>query len=87
MVEQSNDLDRLTDTINPEDSFVPMLGIMGATLTTSLASQVPSIRFPVGVVVAARAAVGGTADVSLVRSSAAGNSVSWRSMLIERAQG
>jgi serine protease Do len=66
VVDAPNDLDRLTDTINPEDSFVPMLGIMGATMTTSLASQLPSIRFPLGVIVAARAAVGGTADVSLI---------------------
>ena len=32
-----------------------MLGVMGATLTTSLASQLPSLRFLLGVVVAARA--------------------------------
>jgi serine protease Do len=66
VVEEPNDLDRLTDTIDPEDSFVPMLGIMGATITNSLVSQLPLIRFPLGVIVAARAAVGGTADVSLV---------------------
>jgi len=66
VIDEPNDLDRLTDTINPEDSFVPMLGIMGATITSSLASQLPSIRFPLGVIVAARAAIGGTADVSLV---------------------
>jgi serine protease Do len=66
VVHEPNDLDRLTDTINPEDSFVPMLGIMGATITTDLASLLPSIRLPLGVIVAARAAIGGTADVSLV---------------------
>ena len=66
VVDEPKDLDRLTDTINPEDSFVPMLGILGATITSGLASQLPSIRFPLGVIVAARAAIGGTADVSLV---------------------
>jgi serine protease Do len=61
-----NDLGRLTDLIDPTASAVPDLGILGVGLTAEVAALLPSLRSPVGVVVAARAAQGGTADVTLL---------------------
>jgi len=61
-----NDVGRLTDLIDPTASAVADLGILGVGLTAEVASLLPSLRSPVGVVVAARAPQGGTADVMLL---------------------
>ena len=61
-----DDLGRLTDLIDPTASAVPDLGILGVGLTAEVAALLPSLRSPVGVVVAARAPQGGTADVTLL---------------------
>ena len=61
-----NDVGRLTDLVDPAASAVPDLGILGVGLTAEVAALFPSLRSPVGVVVAARAPQGGTADVTLL---------------------
>jgi S1-C subfamily serine protease len=63
---QPDDLDRLTDLLDPESSVVPALGILAVGISERTATLLPSLRWPVGVIVAAHAPQGGTADVALL---------------------
>ncbi|PYQ72844.1 MAG: peptidase S1 [Acidobacteria bacterium] len=66
VVARTNDLDRLTDLLDPETSAVPELGILGIAITEEIAPLLPALRAPVGVIVAAHAPQGGAADVVLL---------------------
>src|SRR5207245_9032900 len=65
-VARTNDLDRLTDLLDPETSTVPELGILGIAITEEIAPLLPALRAPAGVIVAAHAPQGGSADVVLL---------------------
>ena len=66
VVARTNDLDRLTDLLDPETSAVPELGVLGIAITEEIAPLLPALRAPVGVIVAAHAPQGGAADVVLL---------------------
>jgi len=51
VVARTNDLDRLTDLLDPETSAVPELGILGIAITEEIAPLLPALRAPVGVIV------------------------------------
>ena len=74
-----NDVGRLTDLVDPTASAVPDLGILGVGLTAEVAALLPSLRSPVGVVVAARAPQGGPADVTLLTGDVIHASTGFRS--------
>jgi S1-C subfamily serine protease len=61
-----DDLDQLTDLLDPESSVVPALGILAVDINEKTTSLVPSLRWPVGVIVAAHAPQGGSPDVALL---------------------
>ena len=44
------------DSVNPENSLIPRLGILAIDLTSGLRSQLSALRIPSGVVVVGRAA-------------------------------
>jgi serine protease Do len=55
-IEHRDQMDQLLDAVNPENSLVPRLGVLGIDLTPDLRSQLGSLRIPSGVVVVGRAA-------------------------------
>ncbi len=55
-IERRDPMDELMDTINPEDSLVPRLGVLAIDMTPDLRSRLGSLRIPSGVVVVGRAA-------------------------------
>ena len=55
-IERRDPMDELMDTINPEDSLVPRLGVLAIDMTPELRSRLGSLRIPSGVVVVGRAA-------------------------------
>jgi len=55
-IEQRDHMDELLDTVNPEKSLIPRLGVLAIDLTPELRSRVGSLRIPSGVVVVGRAA-------------------------------
>ncbi len=56
MVEQEHKVDRLADSVDPEKSLVPQLGILGVEIDDQIARMLPDLRLSTGIVVAARAA-------------------------------
>ena len=54
IVAEPNDFDRLSDLVDPDKGSIARLGVIGVTLTEDIARQMPSIRVPVGIAVAAR---------------------------------
>jgi serine protease Do len=65
-VKQSpHQIDQLASLADPEKSLVRPLGILGIEIDSKLASELPELRDPFGILVAARAA-GSTADLPLV---------------------
>lgn len=59
-IEHRDQMDQLLDSVNPENSLIPRLGVLAVDLTSDLRSQLGSLRVPTGVVV-----VGRTADLIL----------------------
>ena len=55
-IEQHDHMDELLDTVNPENSLIPRLGVLAIDLTPDLRSRLGSLRIPSGVVVVGRAA-------------------------------
>jgi serine protease Do len=55
-VEHRDALDQIMDSINPENSLVPRLGVLAIDLTDELRQQLSSLRIPSGVIVVGRAA-------------------------------
>ena len=55
-VEHRDAMDQIMDSINPENSLVPRLGVLAIDLTDALRQQLSSLRIPSGVIVVGRAA-------------------------------
>jgi serine protease Do len=55
VTEHRDSMDRLLDAVNPEQSLIPGLGVLGITIDDRLRSAVSDLRIPSGVVVVARA--------------------------------
>ncbi len=55
-IESRDHMDELIDTVNPDNSLVPRLGVLAIDLTPDLRSRLSSLRIPSGVVVIGRAA-------------------------------
>jgi serine protease Do len=53
--ERENDANRFTTLVTPEENLVERLGILGVDLNPQIATMLPGLRTPNGVVVAARA--------------------------------
>jgi S1-C subfamily serine protease len=49
-------MDQLLDTVNPETSLIPRLGVLAIDLPSTLLSRLSSLRAPSGVIVVGRAA-------------------------------
>lgn len=56
VLEEEGDPHRFADMVDPEKNLVPKLGILGVEITQNMASMLPDLRAPFGVVVAARSA-------------------------------
>jgi serine protease Do len=65
VVERPQDVDVLAERVNPEESLVRQLGVLGIGITEDIEGMVPSLRDPSGVIVAARTEDPQAADVSL----------------------
>jgi serine protease Do len=59
-------LNKLTDFIEPDSGLVPNLGIIGVSVTPKVAELLPSLRADYGVIVAAHAAVPAALDATLL---------------------
>jgi serine protease Do len=55
-IEHHDQMDQLLDAVNPENSLISRLGILGVDLTPELRGQLGSLRLPSGVIVVGRAA-------------------------------
>jgi serine protease Do len=55
-VEHRDAMDQIIDSINPENSLIPRLGVLAIDLTDDLRQQLSSLRIPSGVIVVGRAA-------------------------------
>jgi serine protease Do len=55
-IENRDHMDELLDTVNPENSLVPRLGVLAIDITVDLKSRLGSMRLPSGVIVVGRAA-------------------------------
>jgi serine protease Do len=60
LVERRDEDDLFRDLVNPDQNLVPRLGILGLDMTPELASMVPGVRQPNGVLVAGTAVGQGT---------------------------
>jgi len=56
IVERPHELDRLADLVNPVNSLVEKLGILGIDVDSRIAQMLPDVRVSSGVIVVARAA-------------------------------
>jgi serine protease Do len=56
VVERPGDRERLADLVRPEENLIAEFGILGLNVTPQIASMLPRLRKPEGVVVAARSA-------------------------------
>jgi serine protease Do len=65
VVERPQDVDVLAERVNPEQSLVRQLGVLGLGITEDIEAMVPSLRVSSGVIVAARTEDPQAADVSL----------------------
>jgi serine protease Do len=54
VAERAHDFDRLTDRIDPDQSLVAKLGILGVAITEENVAMVSSVRVPYGVIVVGR---------------------------------
>ncbi|HEY3974349.1 MAG TPA: trypsin-like peptidase domain-containing protein [Candidatus Sulfotelmatobacter sp.] len=54
-IEARDHMDELLDTVNPENSLIPRLGVLGIDITDDMRSRL-SLRIPTGVIVIGRAA-------------------------------
>jgi serine protease Do len=54
--EQHDQMDQLLDSVNPENSLIPRLGVLAIDFTDDLRSRLGSLRIPSGVIVVGRAA-------------------------------
>jgi len=66
IVERPHELDRLADLVNPADSLVEKLGILGIDVDSRIAQMLPGVRVSSGVIVVARAADSRSGHPSLV---------------------
>jgi serine protease Do len=64
LAEKPHKTDSLVDSADPEKNLVSPLGILGIELTLDLARELPDLRLPTGVVVAAKT-LGGNGEVPL----------------------
>ncbi len=64
-IEHRDHMDELLDSVNPENSLIPRLGVLAIDLTSDLQSRLGSLRIPSGVVVVGRAADLITPDTGL----------------------
>jgi serine protease Do len=53
VIERQDNAARLGDLVTPEKNLVPKLGVLGLEMTKDLAAQIPGLRQPRGIVVAA----------------------------------
>jgi S1-C subfamily serine protease len=59
-------MDQMLDSVNPENSLIPRLGVLGVDLTGDLGAKVTaSLRIPSGVIIVGRAADLITPDTGL----------------------
>jgi serine protease Do len=65
VTERPDEIDRLSDRIDPEKSVVRQLGILGLEINDGLTPILPRLRLATGVIVAARTPDPHAADVSL----------------------
>jgi serine protease Do len=66
VAERPHDIDRLIDLVDPDESLVGRLGIMGVDIDVNVAHLLPQLRLPSGVIVAARVDEWRRADVELL---------------------
>jgi serine protease Do len=65
-VENRDQMDQMLDSVNPENSLIPRLGVLGVDLTGDLGAKVTaSLRIPSGVIIVGRAADLITPDTGL----------------------
>ena len=55
-IEHRDHMDELLDSVNPENSLVPRLGVLAIDLSSDLRTRLGSLRIPSGVIVVGRAA-------------------------------
>jgi serine protease Do len=55
-IERHDSMDKLLDAVDPDNSLIQRLGILGIDLTPDLSSRLGSLRIPSGVIVVGRAA-------------------------------
>jgi serine protease Do len=65
VTEQKNDIDELSDLVNPEKDLVVKLGFFGVEIDSRLEKELEDLRDPSGVIVAALAADGAGVEVDL----------------------
>ena len=65
VIDRPHDVDRLADLVNPEQSAIRQLGILGLAIDDQVGPMLSSLRVPSGVIVAARTRDAHAADVSL----------------------
>ena len=65
VIDRPHDVDRLADLVNPEQSVIRQLGILGLAIDDQVGPMLSSLRVPSGVIVAARTRDAHAADVSL----------------------
>jgi serine protease Do len=65
VIERPHDADRLAERVDPEETRVRQLGILGLAIDDEIGSMLSNLRVPSGVIVAARTQDPNAADVSL----------------------
>lgn len=65
LAERPHKVDSLADSLDPVKDRIQHLGVLGIELNTDLAQSLPDLRIPSGVIVAAKTAGAGTAEVPL----------------------
>jgi serine protease Do len=65
VVDRPHDVDHLADRVNPEQSVIRQLGILGLTIDDQIGPMLSSLRVPSGFIVAARTEDPHAADVAL----------------------
>ena len=65
VMQRPHDIDRLASLVDPTKSVVRPLGILGIEIDSKIASELPGLRDPFGIIVVARSA-GSTAEAPLV---------------------
>ena len=65
VIERPHDVDTLADRVDPEQSLIRQLGVLGVAIDDEVRAMLPLVRMPTGVIVAARTRDPHAADVSL----------------------